>query len=452
MLTWIRRLFAPPVFEDDEDRTRVASLLSTLVLTVIAVALMTNVAAPAMPAPVVLFSVCGTVILLGLADLFLLHRGHVLLASILFLSGQWLSHTILMCFTGGITSVFAVGQFTATMFAGLLLGGVAAMAIAGLSIMADLGMLYLGNVNLLPEPLLSVTAGAEWLALTANIIAAVAVLYLADRSIHSVLKRAHSNQRAQIKANRELQAVRDLLETQVENRTRDYVARSAELVDSNRRLEETLRTSRRRADLLQASAQVSRAVAQLRDLNQLLSQVTHLISQHFGFYHVGVFLIDKPSQCAVLRAANSHGGQRMLRRQHKLRVGSEGIVGYVTGTGNSRVALDVGADAVFFDNPDLPDTTAEVAVPLRVGDEIIGALDVQSTEEAAFDEEAVTVLTMLADQIAIAIQNADLFQHSQGALAEAEEAYQRYLRQEWDSFLGAIPRQARRIPMPQREM
>jgi GAF domain-containing protein len=120
-------------------------------------------------------------------------------------------------------------------------------------------------------------------------------------------------------------------------------------------------------------------------------------------------------------------------------------VGHVTRTGQPRISLDVGADAVYFDNPDLPETRSEMALPLRLGgetQEVIGALDVQSTESTAFDQEDVAVLSSLADQIAIAIQNARLFQQSQQALEETEAVYRRRLRAEWDSFLGgASPRQ-----------
>jgi putative methionine-R-sulfoxide reductase with GAF domain len=227
---------------------------------------------------------------------------------------------------------------------------------------------------------------------------------------------------------------------ELETATTDLVARGTELEETSRLFEETARQSQRRADLLQASAQVSRAVAQIRDLDQLLSQVTQLISRHFGFYHAGIFLTDDTGRYAVLRAANSSGGQRMLARQHRLGVGSEGIVGYVTGTGQPRIALDVGADATYFDNPDLPDTRSEMALPLRTGGALIGALDVQSTTVRAFDQEDVAVLTLMADQIATAIENARLFEQAQAALAEAEGAQRHYLRQEWDSFLGGRSR------------
>ena len=242
-----------------------------------------------------------------------------------------------------------------------------------------------------------------------------------------------------------LQASLSEMERRVADRTRELetitaelAGRSAELEEAharqlqvNRQLEEAVGQSQRRALLLQASTEVSRAMAQIRDMDRLLSQVTQLISERFNVYHCGIFLIDPANRCAVLRAANSDGGQRLVAQQHKLGVGSEGIVGYVTDTGQHRIALDVGEDAFFFNNPELPDTRSELACPLRVGDKIIGALDVQSVEQAAFEDEDVAVLTSLADQIAIAIENARLFQQSRTALEEARRAQQRYVQQQW---------------------
>jgi len=220
--------------------------------------------------------------------------------------------------------------------------------------------------------------------------------------------------------------------------TGDLVTRSGELEKLNLDLRNTSQQAERRATQLAASAQVAHAASQVRDLDQLLPQVTHLISQAFGYYHVGVFIVDEAGRFAVLRAANSEGGQRMLARGHKLAVGKEGIVGYVTGTGQPRTALDVGADAVHFDNPDLPQSRSEMALPLSVGGQTFGALDVQSTQEAAFTEEDVAVLSTLADQIAIAIENARLFTRTQAALQEAEEIQRRYQRQEWEKLLAVL--------------
>jgi signal transduction histidine kinase/CheY-like chemotaxis protein len=207
------------------------------------------------------------------------------------------------------------------------------------------------------------------------------------------------------------------MESQIEERTRELVIASQHM--------------QRRAVQLQASAEVARAIASTRDLDQLLRQVATLISERFGWYHVGIFLIDRNGEFAVLQAANSEGGQNMLARGHRLRVGETGIVGYVTSSGQARIALDVGEDAIYFDTPELPDTRSEMALPLIAGDQIIGALDVQSRQPSAYDGEDVALLGILSDQVAIAITNARLFEQAQQALKEVEVLHRQYVLHEW---------------------
>lgn len=124
----------------------------------------------------------------------------------------------------------------------------------------------------------------------------------------------------------------------------------------------------------------------------------------------------------------------MLSRQHSLPLDSHSIVGYSASRGEPRIALDVGADAVYFNNPDLPDTRSEMAIPLRVAGNVIGALDVQSTETNAFSQEDINVLSTLADQVAIAIENARLFGEARRALDESQALFNKYTQQEWSNF------------------
>jgi GAF domain-containing protein len=126
----------------------------------------------------------------------------------------------------------------------------------------------------------------------------------------------------------------------------------------------------------------------------------------------------------------------MLRRKHSLEVGQKGIVGHVTGTGFPRVALNTGEDAIYFNNPDLPDTRSEMAVPLSTRGRIIGALDVQSTSANAFTDTDVVILSLLADQIAIAIDNVQLLKESQSALSESQAVFREYLADSWKSKMG----------------
>ncbi|NJC95997.1 MAG: GAF domain-containing protein [Anaerolineae bacterium] len=214
------------------------------------------------------------------------------------------------------------------------------------------------------------------------------------------------------------------LEKQVQDRT-------AELTNRGRELETAVSQLQRRAAQFEALAQVAQSITSIRDLQELLPRVASVISENFGFYHVGVFLVDDLKEYAVLTAANSEGGQRMLERKHRLRVGAEGIVGNVTATGEPRIALDVGADATFFNNPDLPETHSEMALPLRSGNRVIGALDVQSKETGAFTNEDVQTLSLLADQVSLAIENARLFDESRRALAESQMVSRQATRAAW---------------------
>jgi GAF domain-containing protein len=194
----------------------------------------------------------------------------------------------------------------------------------------------------------------------------------------------------------------------------------------------------RRARYLEATNAIAREAATELDLRELLGSVVRLISEQFGFYHAGIFLLDPVGQWAELQAASSWGGQRMLARKHRLQVGV-GIVGYVVAQGEHRVALDVGEDAVFFDNPDLPETRSEMALPLKARGEIIGALDVQSTEPGAFSPEDVAVLQTLADQLAVAISNARLFRQAQDSLEAERRAYGELSRDAWQELLRGQP-------------
>jgi GAF domain-containing protein/HAMP domain-containing protein len=202
------------------------------------------------------------------------------------------------------------------------------------------------------------------------------------------------------------------------------------------RVQERTNALEKRASQLEAVSSVAHAIASVQSINTLLPDITRLVSENFGFYHTGIFLLDEKREFAVLQAANSDGGVKMIARNHKLNLDNKSIVGYATSRGEPRIALDVGTDAVFFDNPDLPDTRSEMALPLRIGQSIIGALDVQSTEPNAFTEEDVNTLSTLADQIAIAIENARLFNEAREALAESEASFSRYIRQEWSSHLS----------------
>ncbi|MBN2393470.1 MAG: GAF domain-containing protein [Anaerolineae bacterium] len=202
------------------------------------------------------------------------------------------------------------------------------------------------------------------------------------------------------------------------------------------RVDERTRDLARRSSYLEATTRVVREASATLELEDLLPRIANLIGEQFDFYHIGIFLADPAGEWVELRAASSEGGQRMLQRKHRLRIEDMGIVGYAANRGEPRIALDTDADIAFLHNPDLPATRSEAALPLRARGKIIGVLDVQSTAPEAFTDEDVAVLQTLADQVALAIDNARLFAQAEETLEIQRQAYGESSQRAWTRLLS----------------
>ncbi len=179
-----------------------------------------------------------------------------------------------------------------------------------------------------------------------------------------------------------------------------------------------LEESNRRAVQLESAAEIARDISGSLNLDELLIKAVNLIRERYDFYHAAVFLNDLPSEFAVIREATGEAGVQMKRQGYKMGVGSKSIVGFVTGRGEQLVVNDTAKDATYYANPLLPDTRSEAAFPLKVGERILGAMDVQSTKPFAFSEDNLRSLQILADQMAIAVVNTELFAETQEHLSQ----------------------------------
>lgn len=194
---------------------------------------------------------------------------------------------------------------------------------------------------------------------------------------------------------------------------------------------------------LQATQEVSRFAATQRDLQRLMDEVVNLILSVFpNIYHAQIFLLDSENQFAVLRASTGEAGMKLLERGHRLAVGSVSVIGQVTGEGRTVIARDTAVSGVHRRNEFLPDTRSEAAIPLRVGERIIGALDVQSRQDNSFDEDQVTILQIMADQIAISLDNARLYQESLRRLEQIAESSREQTFSAWEEHMYARRTQA----------
>lgn len=170
-----------------------------------------------------------------------------------------------------------------------------------------------------------------------------------------------------------------------------------------------------RTQQLATAAEVGRAATSILSTADLLRRSVELIRDRFGYYHVSVFLLDESGRWALLSEATGEVGAQLKARGYRLAVGSNSLVGWVTDNKQPRIALDVVGDEYYFHNDLLPDTRSEAALPLRVGDRLIGALDVQSRSLNAFNQSDIEVLQVLADQLAVAVENGRLFSRQERA-------------------------------------
>jgi signal transduction histidine kinase/HAMP domain-containing protein len=165
----------------------------------------------------------------------------------------------------------------------------------------------------------------------------------------------------------------------------------------------------RRANQVATGAAIGRAITSLLNVDELIVRIVDLIRERYGFYYVALFLIDAEGRQAVLQYGTGEPGRVLMARDHQLLIGGQSIVGWVCVAQVARVARDVAADAMHWPNPLLPETRAELALPLQLGERFLGVLDLQSAKLADFDSDEVTALQALADQVAIALENARLY-------------------------------------------
>jgi GAF domain-containing protein len=412
-----RSIFTPPVFPGDEARTRLAYYISFIVpsaIVTLILVMITRVRRGASPLDITVLMLAVVIVILVIAWV-VLRSGAVRQAGYITVGALALASAYLAMSANGLRGAGFASFFVVMLLAGLLLGSRAAVGVALFAILCGFGLAYAETTGILvfptDAPLVAAVKYAFLFVMSAFIIRSII------HDLQNALGTAQANAGELAASNQELTALRDDLEIRIQERTSSLERRAAQL---------------------QAVSSMARNITAIKDLESLLPNTTRLVSEQFNFYHTGIFLLDETREFAVLKAANSTGGSKMLARGHRLPLDSNSIVGFVASNGEPRVALDVGADSVYFNNPYLPETRSEMALPLRSGGQVIGVLDVQSMEKNAFGQDEVSVLTTLADQIAVAIENARLHDESQQALAESKSTFERYVREQWSSFAQQV--------------
>ncbi|RPI86539.1 MAG: GAF domain-containing protein, partial [Chloroflexi bacterium] len=411
-------LLAPPHFPESEDKSRSAAILNVtgwILVATLGIFLLIRILSFRAPISSPVTLILLSILLTTLLTLYISHLGYVQPASFMLITIGWIGLTYMAWSAEGIQDAAFFAYFVPILMASLLLGWKGAVGFTIVSVLSGWLLVYAEASGwFIPE---SDSAQHYAVYATGVFVIADVLIFVMITNLQNALNRSRLTTHELSISNKELSHLRDDLEKRVEERTSELG---------------------RRASQLEAVSSVARTIASVQDIDTLLPTITRLISNQFGCYHVGIFLLDEQGENAVLHAANSEGGQRMLEAQHSLPLDYHSIVGYSALTGEARVVLDVGTDSVYFNNPNLPETRSEMALPLSLAGRVIGSLDIQSTETNAFSQEDIGVLATLADQVAIAIENARLFSEARNALDQSEAMFEKYTQQEWSNFARQV--------------
>ncbi len=413
----IKKFFSPPPFNNEEDNFRAKFIngFAWIVILLLGLSLIPTLGPNADEnAATTVFFLTG-LILFMLLSLYLLRRGNLTSSGVIIVIFCWLGFGLQAYAADGIRDIIIVGYIAIGLLSSIIINWRAGIIVMILSIGAIWSLAILEiNGYLQPRFQEPISFSRD---LSFIFVAIAVLIYFSATSLRDALTRAVKSEKSLLTLNQNLRELNQTLEERVDQRT-------AELDAANR-------FNLNRARQFEAITKINRAVTSIQDLDELLPRITQVISELFNVYHTGIFLLDENREFAVLRASNSKGGQRMLAHGHKLEINQTGIIGFVIATGQPRIALDVGSDPVHFDNPDLPETRSESALPLRFASRVIGALDVQSTQPNAFSEEDMEVLIALADQVSAAINNTLAIQNANKALAETRSALEKNIRDSW---------------------
>ncbi len=400
----ISRLLSPPRFPNDAEKDRVANLLNIILLVLTAVFIVNTIIAFFFNPDFGATLINGATVLITFGLLLTLRARKISAAAWATVIIFWALVVGVTFFVSGLSVIIITSFFVLVVLAGVVAGNRAAVLILVLNLITS-GIAFSMEQSGQLVPLMAGTPLINIAASAGNMVVLTLLIGLTLRALNKTLTEARA-------ANQELQDAQILLETRVAERTRD----------------------------LSLAAEVGRNLAQVRDLNTLLQNAAELIKERFGLYHVQIYLTDRTQQILVLSSGTGQAAAELLSRRHSLVIAPGSINGSAAMQKKPVVVPDTLESKIFTPNPLLPNTRSTLAVPLLLGERVVGVLDLQSADVKGLSEDSVPAFEAVASQLAISIDNANLFTEVQQAREEVESYVQRLTREGWEDYLDAISR------------
>lgn len=406
MVEKIYKFLQPPRFADDEDKTRVASLLNGILL--LTIALMALVILTVLVTDLSLATILTNTVILAvpLGLLFLMRRGYVREAASLFVSLIWLLVSAVAYWGGGLTSSILASYFVLIVLAAVLAGPRMVVVITAVTLLMTAYIEILFRNGLLPEPVTPYNPLTDIVGTLGTLILLAIIMFVTIRGLDKALT-------AQRESNEALNKSQATLEARVADRTKN----------------------------LQLAAEIGRGLIEVRDLETLLSEAAQKIRDYFDLYYVQIYLINLSRHSLILSAGSGEIGRDLVRRGHRLVMGPGSINGIAATRKESMVVSDTAVSPLFKPNPYLPDTRSELAVPLLVGEELVGVLNIQNNTPYSLTTQDLPVYEMLGGQLAVAIENARLFSKNRQMQTRLETEIRQVIHEGWSDYLDALAMQ-----------
>jgi GAF domain-containing protein len=412
-----KRFLALPDFDGDEELASQASLINIILMIVLAAVILfpifTWISGDQLDSPVDIIDAVLLVAILLLS--YFLRRGFVQQVGVALALLLWGSFTIPASIFGGIHDTAITGFFIVIILISIVAGWRTLIFFILLNVSTIVAIFFAEQSGLIDYEIAIPSQTDDLMLLVIILIASGLLLRVAIQRFSNAYDQAQTNALALRKINTQLETSRNALSVQT------------------RQLEQ-------RSHYLETTAGIARQVATELDLVELLPRVVELISEQFGYYHTGIFMIDSNDEYVRLRAASSPGGKERIIQNYRVAIAGKELISQAANNREIRIAHPSNEESELIAHSELPDTRSAAALPLMVSGELLGVLDLQSTSLDAFDEEEMEILQSLADQVTIAIRTALLFQQLQESIEAERRTFSTLSQDAWKEMLHAQAR------------